>query len=132
MKKKYQGNAMAKQQQLKTLRAKFETLQMKMREPIDDYFSRTLAIVNKLLMNGERLEDITIVEKILRSMTTKFNYDVCSIEESKDLVEPSLDELENSLLVHKQKINHQDQEEQALKATTKVIGYCKGSWNGRN
>lgn len=46
------------------------------------------------------MKDVTIVENILRSMTMKFDYVVCSIEESKDIDVLSLDELQSSLLVH--------------------------------
>jgi len=53
-------------------------------------------------------------------MTAKFNYIVCSIEESKDIDTLSLDELQGSLLVHEQKINQQDKDEVALKALRKV------------
>lgn len=45
------------------------------------------------------MEDVTIVEKILRSTTSKFDYAVCIIKESKDIDELSLDELQSSLLV---------------------------------
>ena len=38
-------------------------------EFVIDYFSRTLAIANKMRIYGERLEDVTIIKKILRSMT---------------------------------------------------------------
>ena len=48
--------------------------------------------------------DITIIKKILPSMTLKFNYVVCSIEESKDLDELSIDKLQGFLLVHEKKI----------------------------
>ncbi|KAL5818692.1 hypothetical protein ACOSQ3_022582 [Xanthoceras sorbifolium] len=48
---------------------------------------------------------MTVVEKILRSLSPKFNYVVCSIEESKDLDILSIDEL-------------QDKEEQALQVST--------------
>ena len=51
-------------------------------------------------------------------MTPKFNFVVCSIEESKDIDALSIDELQSSLLVHEQKINQQEKEEQALKAST--------------
>ena len=46
------------------------------------------------------MNDVTIVEKILRSLTPKYDYVVCSIEESKDIDELWLDELQSSLLVH--------------------------------
>ncbi|GKV19319.1 hypothetical protein SLEP1_g29599 [Rubroshorea leprosula] len=91
MKKKYQGNERAKW---------------------------TMAIANKMRIHGENLEDVAIVEKILRSMATtmatKFNYVVCSIEESNDIEALSLDELQNLLLVHERKINRQDKQEQAI------------------
>ncbi|KAA8532168.1 hypothetical protein F0562_006691 [Nyssa sinensis] len=91
---------------------------MKSGESVTDYFSRTMAIVNKMRIHGDKTEDVTIVEKILRSMTPKFNFVVCSIEEANDIEELSIDELQSSLLVHEKKINQQEKEEQALKAST--------------
>ncbi len=73
-----------------------------------------MVIANKMRIHGERLEEVTVVEKILRSMLLKFNFVVWSIKESKDLDTLSLDELQNSLMVHEQKFVHQDKEEQAL------------------
>ncbi|KAF2310023.1 hypothetical protein GH714_006277 [Hevea brasiliensis] len=134
MKIKYQGNARAKQAQLQTLRCEFETLSMKSGETVSEYFSRTMAIANKMRIHGEKLEDVVIVEKILRSMLPKFNFVICSIKESKDLDTLSIDELQNSLLVHEQKIIQQDREEQALKAVTnsKGAGHEKGRWKEKN
>ena len=57
-------------------------------------------------IHSERMEDMVIIEKILRSMTPKYNYVVCSIKESIDLDTLSIDELQSSLLVHEQLINH--------------------------
>ncbi|KAK2970503.1 hypothetical protein RJ640_013575 [Escallonia rubra] len=116
MKKKYQGNARAKRVQLQALRREFEALQMNFGESVSEYFSRATTIANKMRIHGEKLEDVTIVEKILRSMTSKFNFVICSIEESKDIDTLSIDELQSSLLVHEQKITQQDKEEQALQA----------------
>ncbi|KAH7546888.1 hypothetical protein FEM48_Zijuj01G0248600 [Ziziphus jujuba var. spinosa] len=84
-----------------------------------------MAIANKMRIHGEKLEDVTIVEKILRSMTVKFNFVVCSIEESKDIDTLSIDELQSSLLVHEQKLSKQDQEEQVLQAETKGVWHDK-------
>ena len=93
MKKKYQGLTRIERQQLQALRTEFELLRMKLGELVIEYFSWTMAIVNKMWMHGERMKDITIIEKILRSMTPQFNYVVCSIEELKDIDELSIDEL---------------------------------------
>ncbi|RVW31136.1 hypothetical protein CK203_116362 [Vitis vinifera] len=62
--------------------------------------------------------DVVIIEKILRSMTSKYDYVVCSIEESNDLDTLSIDELQSSLLVHEQRISRHVVDEQALQVTT--------------
>ncbi|KAE8656273.1 hypothetical protein F3Y22_tig00117005pilonHSYRG00292 [Hibiscus syriacus] len=119
MKKKYEGSARVNRAQLQALRRDFETLQMKDGESVTSYCAKTMEISNKMRFHGEKMEDVTILEKILRSLTPKFDYVVCSIEESKDIDTFSLDELRSSLLVHEQKMNRSStSEEQALKAST--------------
>jgi len=117
MKKKFHGNARVKRAQLQALRKDFETLHMKEGENVSDYFARTLTITNRMRFHGEKISDVTVIEKILRSMTSKFNYVVCSIEESKDLDTMSIDELQSSLLVHAQRMQGYIVEEQALQIT---------------
>jgi hypothetical protein len=90
---------------------------MKNGETISNYFARTLTITNKLRFLGEILNDVTVIEKIMRSMISKINYVVCSIEESKDLDTMSIDELQSSLLVHEQRMHNHVVEKQALKIT---------------
>ncbi|GKB48853.1 retrovirus-related pol polyprotein from transposon TNT 1-94 [Tanacetum coccineum] len=101
---------------------------MKPDEPVSDYFSRVMAIVNKMRIHGDKTEDVTVVEKILRSLTTKFNFVVCAIEESKDVDELSLDELQSSLMVHEQKFKQPDSEERALKVSTDHSMTSKMRW----
>jgi len=91
---------------------------MKTGESLLDYFSRVMAILNKMQIQGDKTEEVIIVENILRTMTRKFNFVVCSIEESRDIDMLSIDELQSSLLIHEQKINHQEKEELALKLST--------------
>lgn len=76
-----------------------------------------MSIVNKMRLYSDQTQDHTIVGKILRSLTPKFNFVVCAIEESKDIDELPLDELQSSLLVHEQKFKQQEMEEQTLKAS---------------
>ena len=115
MKKKYEGNERVKRSILQALRKEFETLEMKSGEGVSDYFSRVMFVANKTRVHGEQMRDVTIVQKILRSLSDKFNYVVCSIEESKDIDLLSIDELQSSLIVHEQKFHRHKGEEQALK-----------------
>lgn len=137
MKKKYQGTARMKRGQLHALHKEFETLHMKGGESVNDYFGRMLTIANKMRIHGEKLDDVAVIEKILRSMTPNFNYVVCSIEESKDIDSLSIDELQSSLLVHEQRIVGNVIEEQALKVSTQGEtfqgrGRGRGGFNKEN
>ncbi|WKA06416.1 hypothetical protein VitviT2T_024315 [Vitis vinifera] len=100
MKQKYQGSIRVKRAQLQALLREFEVLQMKEGESVDEYFARTLTIANKMKIHGERMKihgesmkQVVIIEKILRSMTSRFDYVVCSVEESNDLDTLTIDEL---------------------------------------
>lgn len=78
MRKKYEGNARVKRSVLQGLRKEFETLEMKSGEIVSDYFSRVMSVANKMRVHGEKIKDVTIVEKILRSLSEKFNNVFCS------------------------------------------------------
>ena len=85
--------------------------------------------------NGENMRGVAVVQKILRSMTPKFDYVVCSIEESKDTDTLTIDELQSSLLVHEQRMSSHVEEEQALKIThgdqPRGRGHGRGNYRGR-
>ncbi|XP_049365854.1 uncharacterized protein LOC125830728 [Solanum verrucosum] len=91
-----------------------------------------MEISNKMQFHGEKMNDVTIVEGILCSLTPKYEYVVCSIEESKDIDALSLDELQISLLVHEQKMTRSSTfEEQALKTFTFISSNSTGRGSGR-
>jgi len=69
MKQMYKGTTKVKRAHLQALRKEFEILQMKARESMNKYFARTLTIANKMRIHGEAMQDVTIIEKILLSMT---------------------------------------------------------------
>ena len=117
MKLKCRGNARVKRAQLNRLRRDFEVLAMKQGESITDYFGRVMTVANDMRNYGEDVDDVKIVEKILRTLTDKWNYIVCSIEESKDIYQLSVDALQSSLLVHEQKFKVSGEYEHALKVT---------------
>lgn len=135
MKQKYQGSTRVRRAHLQALRKEFEILHMKTGESVNEYFARTLTIINKMKANGENKNDTAVVEKILRSMTPKFDYVVCTIEESNNTETLSIDELQSSLLVHEQRMSSHVEEEHALKIThgeqSGGRGRGRGSFRGR-
>ncbi|XP_045802529.1 uncharacterized protein LOC123896147 [Trifolium pratense] len=132
MKRKYQGSTKVKRAHLQALKREFEVLEMKDNESVEQYFSRTLAIANRMSAQGQTLQEVEVVEKILRSMSSKFNYVVCSIEESNDVTAMSIDSLQSSLIVQEQRMKRQIEvtDEQALKVSNPEKGYGRG--RGRN
>lgn len=67
------------------------------------------------------MDQKTVVEKVMRSLTTKFNYVVCSIKESNDVSVMSIDDLQSKLMVHETRMTSLStvkEEDQALKASS--------------
>lgn len=111
MKKKFEGNARVKRSHIQALRREFETLEMRSSGGVTKYFSRVMTVASKMRIYGEEMPDVKVIEKILRYLTKKFNYIVCSIEESKGIDDFSIDELQISLIVHEQKVQRRSGEE---------------------
>ncbi|XP_073001539.1 uncharacterized protein [Typha latifolia] len=126
---------------LQTLRAEFGTLHMKDSEVVEDYFNRVISIINQLRSNGEKILDQRVVEKILRSLTKKYEHNIVAIEESKDLYTLSIESLLGSLQSHEHRMNQFDSPslEQAFQSQVSLRGGSrgKGGWHfgrgrGRN
>ncbi|XP_024965805.1 uncharacterized protein LOC112506007 [Cynara cardunculus var. scolymus] len=102
---------------------------MKVGESISDYFGRVMNVNNDMRNCGEDLKDVKIIEKILRTLSKNYNFVVCSIEESKDIDQLSVDELQSSLLMHELKVRNKETEEHVLKAEHEYRG---GRGRGRS
>ncbi|XP_074356106.1 uncharacterized protein LOC141695792 [Apium graveolens] len=106
--KAYKGEEKVKMVRLQALRGEFDLLKMKESETVEELYNRTILIVNQLRVNGEDISDKRVLEKILRSMTRKYEHVVVATEESKDLNTFSLEELLGSLQSHELRIKQFD------------------------
>ncbi|XP_070057313.1 uncharacterized protein [Nicotiana tomentosiformis] len=111
---------------------------MKESECISDYCSKVKAIVNQLRRYGEDIEDVRVLEMIFRTLTPKFDFVVCAIEESKDLDFMMVEQLEGSLQAHEEKIKKRQEVplEQLLKTQASFKDYggensYRGNGRGR-
>src|ERR1044072_3560884 len=116
----YGGDASVKKVKLQSLRKQYENLNMKNNEKNSKYISRVILITNKMKACGETLSEQVIIEKVLRSLTRRFDYIVVAIEHSKDLETMRIEELQSSLEAHELRLTERTSERkvvQALKAS---------------
>ncbi|KAK3002299.1 hypothetical protein RJ639_021616 [Escallonia herrerae] len=91
--KTYEGANPVKRTRLQGLKRQFEQIEQK-EENIHDYFSRIEKLVNEMKNNGDEITDKDVLEKIMRTMSSQFDYVVTAIEESKDLNTMTLNDLQ--------------------------------------
>ena len=127
LQKEFQGDSKVITVELQSLRRDFETLLMTNGKSIAEFLSRAMTIVNQMRTYGEKISKETIVAKVLRSLTPKFDHVVAAIEEAKDLSILSVDDLMGSLQAHEARINRslERNEEKALQV--KEIGNNEGN-----
>jgi len=90
------------------LRGDFEKLNKESNETVSDYFTKVISLVHQMRRNGENIDHVRVMEKILRSIDLKFDHVVVAIEESKNLKDLTVEELMGSLQAHEQKIDRRE------------------------
>ena len=116
----YEGDSQVKHAKLQTLRIQYETLKMNSDESIASYFLRIDEVVNCMKNLGEEIKEVTLVEKILRSLSAKFESKVFAIEEKKDLQNITMTQLHGILAAFEmRKGGPSDMREATFKASTK-------------
>lgn len=88
-------------------------------EKVLDYISRVILITIEMKSFGETLLEESIIEKVRKSLTPRFDYTVVAIEDSKDLSTMRIEELQSSLEAKELRITERNSkikvEQQALK-----------------
>jgi len=66
------------------------------------YFSRVQIIVNQMKAWGDPMSNQIVLDKVMQTLSEKFNYVVAAIETSKDLSTMKVEELQKTLKAHEQ------------------------------
>ncbi|KAH0765362.1 hypothetical protein KY285_001233 [Solanum tuberosum] len=103
----HRGSASVRRVKLQELRRQYELTQMNSTESVKEFLTRVTNIVNDMRTNGENLDQVKIVEKILRSLSTKFHTKKTVLEATKDLSTLTLDDLEGELMTYEMSLNQQ-------------------------
>eukprot|EP00253_Pinus_taeda_P020095 PITA_20095 len=93
----YEGDEQVKREKLQTLRIWYENLKMHSNESIANYFLRMDEIVNCMRDLGEEFKEVVLVEKVLRSLSAKFDSKVSAIEEKENLQKITMSQLHEIL-----------------------------------
>jgi hypothetical protein len=101
----YEGNEKVKDAKLQTYRLQFEQLKMNEDETVNKFFLRVEELVNAMKGLGEKIEDVLLVQNILRSLPDRFNPKVSAIEELNDLKTLSIDQLLGTLTAYEMRIS---------------------------
>jgi len=96
----YEASDNVKQVKLQSLKRKYEFMLMEDGERISDYFSKLLAVVNLMKACGEVVSDQQVDGKIMRSLSSKFDFIVVGIQEAKEVKTLKIEELQSSLEAH--------------------------------
>jgi len=119
--KYHEGDDKVKQIKLQSLRRKFELVHMEDEHKIVEYISKLINIVNQMKACGEAVTDQQIVEKIMKTLSSRFDFIVVVTQESKDVKNLKIEELESSLETHELMVSKRSSErsiQQALQVQT--------------
>eukprot|EP00253_Pinus_taeda_P012822 PITA_12822 len=116
-----------KRAKLQTLRIQYESLRMHNDESVASYFLCIDEIVNCMKNLGEEIKEVVVVEKVLRSLSPKFDSKVYAIEEKDNLKNLTMSQLHRILTTYEmRKGGPSNRREVAFKVSGKVDHYEPG------
>ena len=85
-------------------------MQMEEEQKIAEYISKLINLVNQMKACGEAMTDQQIVEKIMRTISSRSDFIVVAIHESKDVKTLKIEELQSSLEAHELMVSERSSE----------------------
>ncbi|XP_068466306.1 uncharacterized protein [Phaseolus vulgaris] len=101
----YKGDDKTKRVRLQAVRCQYKLLQMETTETVDVYINKVLALTNQMKTNGETHSEQAKVEKILGSLTPRFEHVIAAIEEVNDISTMTVRLLSGSKRAHEQRMD---------------------------
>ncbi|KAL0295323.1 UNVERIFIED_CONTAM: hypothetical protein Sradi_6841500 [Sesamum radiatum] len=93
----------------KLLEEILRNMKMKDSETIDEYYTKVRELVNQLKAYGEDIPEKRVVEKLLISVTEKYDPIVTTIEETKDITTLTVTELVGSLEAYEKRRSRREE-----------------------
>jgi hypothetical protein len=117
----YEGDAKVKPIKLQTYIGQFEELKMKEDENIAAYFLRVEETLNEIIGLGEEVDESIIIQKVLRSLSMRFDPKISTLEERENIDRISMDELHGNFTAYEMRIEHESLviKEETFKASKK-------------
>ena len=123
----YEGDDQVKRAKLQTLRIQYENLRMYNDESVANYFLHVDEIVNCMKNVGEEIKEAVVVEKVLRSLSPRFESKVSAIEEKENLRNLTMSQLHGILTAYEmRKGGPSDRRAATFKASGKGDYYESG------
>ncbi|XP_072072112.1 uncharacterized protein [Arachis hypogaea] len=107
----HEGTKQVRETRIDMLMKEYEMFSMKEDESIDQIFERFSIIINNLDAMGRNYSEETLVRKILRSLTKKWEVKSTAISERNDLIKITYDELRGKLLAYETTHMSQDKDD---------------------
>lgn len=89
----YESAEKIKKVRLQTLKRQYELLGMEANEGVGSYFSRVITLVDQMKSCDKKMSDKLIIEKILKTLPSRFDVIAVALEETRDLEKMKLEEL---------------------------------------
>ena len=97
-----------KNAKLQSYRSQFESLKIEESEDIETYFLCIDEVVNTMRGLGEKVKDVDIVQKVLRSLPVRFNSKISALEETTGISTLEMDELHGILTAYEMRKSGED------------------------
>ncbi|XP_016165175.1 uncharacterized protein LOC107607786 [Arachis ipaensis] len=128
LKPSYNGIDKFQKAKLQSLRRDYERYEMSSSETVEKYFTRVTDLV-KMRVYGKNMLDSKVVEKILRTMSMKYDHVVTTILESHDMDTMTIAELQGIMKCHIRRILKKSGKstEEALKSRVNLNNVTESS-----